>query len=145
MNIPCVFRAFSKIELNSPGDYLMRQLMMLFEVIQKILGYRKKGDKKQALQQIKYFYTCLKIDEDVRSKSIEELIDFLVNKKKLTNEHIEMVAIVLTEQGELDENIEQKKDFFRKSYFLLDKVERESTNFSMERQLKIAKLKEFLN
>jgi len=123
----------------------MRQLMMLFEVIQKILGYRKKGDKKQALQQIKYFYTCLKIDEDVRSKSIEELIDFLVNKKKLTNEHIEMVAIVLTEQGELDENIEQKKDFFRKSYFLLDKVERESTNFSMERQLKIAKLKEFLN
>lgn len=126
-------------------DYLMRQLMMLFEVIQKILGYRKKGDKKQAMQQIKYFYTCLKIEKDVHSKSIEELLDFLVNKKKLTNEHIEMVAIVLTEQGELAENIEDKKDFFRKSYFLLDKVERESTSFSMERQLKLAKLKEFLN
>jgi len=126
-------------------DYLMRQLMMLFEVIQKILGYRKKGDKKQALQQIKYFYTCLDIGEDVRSKSIEELMNLLADKKKLTNEHLEMVAIVLTEQGELAENIEQKKNFFRKSWFLLDKVERESTSFSMERQLKLSKLKEFLN
>ena len=126
-------------------DYLMRQLMMLFEVIQKILGYRKKGDKKQALQQIKYFYTCLDIGEDVRSKSIEELMELLVDKRKLTNEHLEMVAIVLTEQGELEENIEQKKDFFRKSWFLLDKVERESTSFSMERQLKLSKLNEFLN
>ena len=126
-------------------DYLMRQLMMLFEVIQKILGYRKKGDKKQALQQIKYFYTCLNIGEDVRSKSIEELMELLVDKRKLTNEHLEMVAIVLTEQGELEENIEQKKDFFRKSWFLLDKVERESTSFSMERQLKLSKLNEFLN
>lgn len=126
-------------------DYLMRQLMMLFEVIQKILGYRKKGDKKQALQQIKYFYTCLDIGEDVCSKSIEELMELLVDKRKLTNEHLEMVAIVLTEQGELEENIEQKKDFFRKSWFLLDKVERESTSFSMERQLKLSKLNEFLN
>ena len=126
-------------------DYLMRQLMMLFEVIQKILGYRKKGDKKGAFQQIKYFYTCLGINEDVRTKSIEELMELLVDKKKLTNEHIEMVAIVLTEQGELTEDTEQKTDFFRKSYFLLDKVERESTSFSMERQLKMAKLREHLN
>lgn len=126
-------------------DYLMRQLMMLFEVIQKILGYRKKGDKKQALQQIKYFYTCLDIDKDVHSKSIEDLMDFLTNKKKLTNEHLEMVAIVLTEQGELAEEIKEKTDFFRKSYFLLDKVERESTSFSMERQMKLSKLREFLN
>ncbi|HKL32725.1 MAG TPA: hypothetical protein VJ919_09330 [Tangfeifania sp.] len=126
-------------------DYLMRQLMMLFEVIQKILGYRKKGDKKQALQQINYFYTCLKIDEDVRSKSIEEFLDFLVGKKKLTNEQIEMVAIVLTEQGELAEEMKEKTDFFRKSYFLLDKVERESTSFSMERQMKLSKLREYLN
>ena len=126
-------------------DYLMRQLMMLFEVIQKILGYRKKGDKKGALQQIKYFYTCLDIGEDARTKSIGELLELLVDKKKLTNEHIEMVAIVLTEQGELAGEIEEKTDFFRKSYFLLDKVERESTSFSMERQLKMAKLREFLN
>jgi len=126
-------------------DYLMRQLMMLFEVIQKIMGYRKKGDKKQALQQINYFYTCLKIDEDVRSKSIEEFLDFLVGKKKLTNEQIEMVAIVLTEQGELAEEMKEKTDFFRKSYFLLDKVERESTSFSMERQMKLSKLREYLN
>jgi hypothetical protein len=126
-------------------DYLMRQLMMLFEVIQKILGYRKKGDKKGALQQIKYFYTCLDISDEVRAKSIEELLKSLADEKKLTNEHIEMVAIVLTEEGELAEDNEVKKDFFRKSYFLLEKVERESTSFSMERQLKMAKLREYLN
>ena len=119
--------------------------MMLFEVIQKILGHRKKGDKEEALKQIDYFYSCLNIDDDVRSKSIEELMKLLVEKKQLTNEHIEMVGIVLKEQGELTEDIKEKTDFFRKSYFLLDKVERESTSFSMERQMKLSKLREFLN
>ena len=37
-------------------DYLMRQLMMLFDVIQKILRYRKKGENEEALDEIQYFY-----------------------------------------------------------------------------------------
>ncbi len=126
-------------------DYLMRQLMMLFDVIQKILGHRKKGEEGLAQDQINYFYKCLKIDEDVRSKNIEELINLLIDRKKLTNEHLEMVAIVLKEQGELEENPEQKLNFFKKAYFLLEKVDRESTSFSMDRQMKLAELKEYLN
>ena len=126
-------------------DYLMRQLIMLFGVIQKILGYRRKGEKGKALDEIKYFYSCLKIEEDVENMSIEKLMYFLEKDKKLTNEHIEMIAFVLKEQGELAEEQDQRNNYFRKSYFMLKKVERESTSFSMERQMKLAELKNNLN
>ena len=126
-------------------DYLMRQLMMLFEVISRIIRFRKKGEDENAQDEINYFYSCLKIDEDIKNMNIETLLDLLENVKKLTNEHIEMIAFVLKEQGDLSENLESKLDFFRKSYFLLDKVERESITFSMDRQMKIAELREYLN
>ncbi len=126
-------------------DYLMRQLMMLFELITKLFRYRKKGEFEKAEEQIKYFYSILKIDEDVRTLSIKELLNLLENIKKLSNEHIEMVAYVLKEQGELSSNEKEKLDFFRKSFFLLEKVERESVAFSMDRQMKIAELREYLN
>lgn len=126
-------------------DYLMRQLMMLFEVIHKILRLRKKEENDAAEEQIRYFYACLKIDDDVQKLSIEQLVDLLENKKKLTNEHLELVAFVLKEQGELTSDENQRNDLFRKAYFLLEKVERLSTSFSMDRQLKIAELNEYLN
>jgi hypothetical protein len=126
-------------------DYLMRQLMMLFDVISKIIRHRKKGENENAQDEINYFYSCLKIDEDINTMDIEALLDLLVNIKKLTNEHIEMVAFVLKEQGELSDQKEIKLDFFRKAYFLLDKVDRESFTFSMDRQMKMAELRGYLN
>jgi len=126
-------------------DFLMRQLLMLFEVIQKILRWRKKGERGKAEDEIKYFYQILNIQTDIQSMGIERLLEFLEKEKNLTNEHIEMVAFVLKEQGELEDDQKSKIDFFRKAYFLLDKVERESATFSMDRQLKLAELKEFLN
>jgi hypothetical protein len=126
-------------------DYLMRQLLMLFEVIHKILRHRKRGETEEALDEIQYFYDCLKIETDVTKLSFEELIRFLETEKKLTNDHIEMVAFVLKEQGELTEDDAQRIELFRKSYFLLEKVEHESITFSMDRQMKLAELREYLN
>nr|WP_319269642.1 hypothetical protein [uncultured Draconibacterium sp.] len=126
-------------------DYLMRQLMMLFEVIQKILRHRRKGEDEEAEKQIRFFYEYLKIDEDVQKLSVEDLIDLLERDKKLANEQLEMVAFVLKEQGELANSDDKRMDFFRKSYFILEKVERESTVFSMDRQMKIAELSAYLN
>ena len=126
-------------------DYLMRQLMMLFEVIQKILRHRRKGEDEEAEKQIRFFYEYLKIDEDVQKLSVEDLIDLLERDKKLANEQLEMVAFVLKEQGELANSDDKRLDFFRKSYFILEKVERESTVFSMDRQMKIAELSAYLN
>jgi hypothetical protein len=126
-------------------DYLMRQLMMLFEVISRIIRFRRKGENENAQDEINYFYSCLKIDEDIKAMDIAELLYLLENVKKLTNEHIEMIAFVLKEQGEITPEKETKFDFFRKSYFLLDKVERESITFSMDRQMKMAELREYLN
>lgn len=126
-------------------DFLMRQLMMLFEVIHKIIGYRKNEERGKALDEIQYFYQCLKIEVDINSMKIEKLLKFLEEEKNLNNEQIEMVAFVLKEQGELSETTKKKLDFFRKAYFLLQKVELESVIFSMDRQMKLVELKEFLN
>lgn len=122
----------------------MRQLMMLFEVIEKIIRYRKKGEKEKADDEIEYFYSSLNIEKEINSMGIENLLTFLESEKKLTTEHIEMIAFVLKEQGELSENIETKTGFFRKAYFLLEKVDRESFTFSMDRQMKMAELREYL-
>ncbi len=126
-------------------DYLMRQLMMLFEVIHKILRHRRKGEDEEAEKQIQFFYEYLKIDEDVEKLSVEALIKLLEKDKNLVNEQLEMVAFVLKEQGELVDNDDKRLDFFRKSYFILEKVERESTSFSMDRQMKLAELSAYLN
>lgn len=126
-------------------DYLMRQLMMLFDVIQKIFNFRKKGQKEEAEEQIRYFYKSLKLETKIQETNIESLLDYLVSEKKFTNNHLEMIAFVLKEQGELAEEAEQKLDFFRKAFFLLEKVDRESTSFSMDRQMKMAELREYLN
>ena len=125
-------------------DYLMRQLMMLLEVIQRIFRMRKKGDKEEALKEVKYFYNILKVEGNFQVLSMNEILEIL-EKKKFTNEQIEMIAFVLKEQGELESEENKRLDFFKKSYFLLEKVERESTSFSMDRQMKLGELREYLN
>lgn len=125
-------------------DYLMRQIMQLIQALQKIIRLRKKGEFKEALEEVNDFYTCLKIEQEVGSLSIEELVHLLVEEKKLTNDHIEMVASVLKEQGEMAGDESSRLGFFSKSLILLEKVERESVNFSMERLMKIGEMKEYL-
>lgn len=119
--------------------------MMLFDVLAKILRLRKKGEEEEAEEQIQYFYSCLKIEEDVKKMGVKALLNLLVNEKKLSNEQIELVAFVLKEQGEMAENEEVRLDLFRKAYVILEKVERESTMFSMDRQMKMGALQEYLN
>jgi len=126
-------------------DFLMRQLMMLFAVIERMIRFRKKGDNQQAQEEIDYFYQCLNLEANFSTMSIEKLFEFLITEKKLTNDHIEMVAFVLSEQGELSESSEKSYDYFKKAWFLLDKVDRESTTFSMTRQMKLSELKTYLS
>jgi predicted nucleic acid-binding Zn ribbon protein len=126
-------------------DYLMRQFMQLFEALQNIIRRRKKGENKQALEDVSFFYSILKMDKDTGKLNIEELMKWLVEEKKLNNDQLEMVAYVLKEQGELAEYEEERSDFFRKSYFMFEKVERESITFSLDRLMRIEELKEYLN
>jgi hypothetical protein len=126
-------------------DFLMRQLMQLFEALQNIIRRRKKGENNQALEDVSFFYSILKMDENTGKLNIEQLMKVLVEERKLNGEQLEMVAYVLKEQGELTADEVERVDFFRKAYFLLNKVERESTTFSFDRLMKIEELKEYLN
>ena len=49
-------------------DYLMRQLMILFDVIEKIIRYRKKGENRLAEDEIEYFYSSLNIESEIKLK-----------------------------------------------------------------------------
>jgi hypothetical protein len=126
-------------------DFLMRQLMQLFEVLQRIIRRRREGDVQQALDEVRYFYAVLKLDEIVGKLTIEELMHLLTEEKKFTNEQVELVAYVLKEQGELEKDDDASGDYFRKAWFLLQKVERESITFSLDRLMKLEELKEYLN
>ena len=94
--------------------------------------------------EINYFYSALKIDSNLQELSAQALYDYLVSKKKLNNNQIELVAFVIKEQGELEEIPEQQKDYFLKAWHLLERVDRESATFSMDRQMKLAELRGYL-
>ena len=119
--------------------------MMLFEVIARIIRLRKNGQNENASEEIDYFYKCLSVETGFVSMPAEEMMKYLTADKKLTNEHLELIAFVLKEQGEIAENESEKLAYFSKSWCLLDKVERESTAYSVERQLKMAELRAFLD
>jgi hypothetical protein len=125
-------------------DFLMRQLMQLFEALQNIIQRRRKGENHKAFEDVSFFYSILKIEEDTGKLSIEQLMKLLVEDRKLINEQLEMVAYVLKEQGELTKDESERVDFFRKAYFLLEKVERESITFSLDRLMRIEELKEYM-
>ena len=125
-------------------DYLVRQIMMLIEFIRRIAGFREKAQNDAARREIKNFYKLLNLEESVLNKNIRELTDYLINERKLTNDHLEIIAFVMKEQGEMITNKQVQEDLFRKAYLLLAKVDRESITFSMERKIKMGELKEYL-
>lgn len=125
-------------------DYLMRQLMQLFEVLQQIILHRKNGNKEQAENEVCTFFRFLKIEENLKELSIEDLVQRLFTGKNYTNEQIELIAYVLKEQGELEESEDLRKNLFMKSLFLLERIDRESIVYSMERQIKTGELREYL-
>lgn len=125
-------------------DYLMRQLMQLLEIIQKILRSREKGDKQEAEREVSFFYEILRLDPGLAELPVSRYLDTLIHEKKLTNEQLEMVAFVLKEQGEMAEEEAARLDFFSKSLILLQKVDRETISYSMDRAMKLEELKAYL-
>ncbi len=125
-------------------DFIMRQLMMLFSFLHKVIALRKKGEKEEAEETIHEIYSALKIEEDLSEFSLEDLLEYLEKQKELSLEQLEIVALVLREQGELINSETAKLDFFSKAYFILQKVDLNSVTFSINRQLALQELKEML-
>jgi len=123
----------------------MRQLMILFEVISRIIRFRKNGQNENACEEIDYFYKCLAVESDFVAMNTEEMMQYLTIEKNLTNEQLELIAFVLKKQGEIAASESEKLTYFSKSWFMLDKIERESTAYSVERQLRMAELRVFLD
>ena len=126
-------------------DFIVRQLMMLFSFLHKVIALRKKGEKEEAEKTIHEIYATLKIEEDLSQYSLGALLEFLEKQKGLSLEQLEIVALVLREQGELSNLETAKLDYFSKAYFILQKVDLESVTFSITRQVALQELKESLS
>jgi hypothetical protein len=125
-------------------DYIVRQMMLMFEALQKILRLRKENKNKEALFEIQNIYAMLEIDENIENMDIEDFIAFLETDKNLTRDQIEMVGYVLKEHGEIENDAFKKVNFFSKSFFILNKVDRESITFSMDRKIKLEEINKYL-
>lgn len=126
-------------------DYILRQIRLLFELIEKIIRSRQKGNRDEAIQLIQVFYKQLKVEQNLQEMALNDLLPYLTKERNLAVEQIELLAIVLKEEGECAPEDSQRQDYFQKAWFLLEHVEKESLTFSMYRQMNIAELKQHLN
>lgn len=125
-------------------DYIIRQIMMLFEVLQRVLRLKKQGKNDEAIGEINTFYSMLKIDQGQIQGDTEKFIHYLESGKNLTPQQMEIVGFVLKEQGDLENSPNSKLNLFSKAYFILERVERGVIDYSVERQMKMAELKELM-
>ena len=124
-------------------DFILRMIEMIGELIALILGFIKKGDLQQASQAIENAYRdFLKEDASLfRNINKEKLTDELLQKHNYTNGHLRILSELFFAEAELQlakGNTENSIAYYEKSLILLEFVERESKNFSLELQSKIS-------
>lgn len=132
-------------------DYFKRQIDQLGKVLAKVLsdllGLRSQGNSHQGIE---ITDLALKSElgigvEDLVAMDDASFIADLKNKFDLHSDHLESLANILLEIGENSENVNiQQSKIFKKSLLLLEEVEKKDSTFSLERRMKIDKVKGYL-
>ncbi len=126
-------------------DYIQRMLKDIARVIALLMG--KNTD--ESLEIInKAYNSWLKLDAAfIDALSDDELIDVLINEKKLHVNHLEFLAELLAKEGELlfnEKDYEKSQNKLKKSLILFDFVDQEQQLFSLDRQATVQKIKQQL-
>jgi len=135
-------------------DYIKRQIDQLGQVLGKILsdllGLKTKG---QISKGIETADQALKntIDlniEDLCTIPTYKFMELLQANNKLSNENFEMLANILfllgNEAGYLDKNNKKKRKLNERSLIIYEYLNRVSSTYSLDRNLKIDKIKNAL-
>jgi hypothetical protein len=128
-------------------DYILRMIEMLGQLIAGILGLIKKGNFKQAEDQLeKLYYTMLKEDSAFfRDIPADELTDRLLHEHNYTNGHLEVLAELFNAEAELRLAKDDKPgsmEYSQKSLRLFEFIDVEYKTYLQERIDKIAAIKE---
>ena len=84
-------------------DYILRMVEEFAKFLAAIVGLKNEGKYNEALKKIDTVYTGL-IDIDpiiLKSLSPEEMITFLKNEDKYSNQYLKIIAELLFEEGQI--------------------------------------------
>ena len=84
-------------------DYILRMVEEFAKFLAAIVGLKNEGKYSEALKKIDTVYTGL-IDIDpiiLKSLSPEEMITFLKNEDKYSNQYLKIIAELLFEEGQI--------------------------------------------
>jgi hypothetical protein len=128
-------------------DYILRMIEMLGDLIAGILGLIKKGEYRQASEQLgKIYYDMLKEDAAFfREIPADNLTHKLIKEHNYTNGHLEILAELFNAEAELEVSQGHKSDslkYFEKSLMLFEFIDREQKTYSAERQEKMNSISE---
>ena len=131
-------------------DYILRMIEMISELIKGILGLIKKGEFQKASQSIdNAYYGYLKQDAAFFVRiPINQLTHSLIQEHNYTIGHLEILAELFFIQAELfyaQNKPSQSLEFYEKSIVLFEFVSKESKSFSLEKQSKLAFIKNRIN
>ena len=119
-------------------DYILRMIEMIGELIAAIIGKIRKGDYKQASDElVNIYYDVLKEDASFfRTIPEENLTIKLLQDHNYTNGHLEILAELFNAEAELSlaqGNKPNSIEYSRKSLILFEFIDREQKTYSHER------------
>lgn len=121
-------------------DFLSKQISQLGFFLKKVLGKLTGVDSEDAMTET-VSETNAELKEilgfdlnDVQKLSLDEVVPFLLQRDYFSADNLELFADIL-----LKTNLE---DFCKKALLIYEHIDRETATFSMERNLKMKRIKE---
>jgi hypothetical protein len=127
-------------------DYILRMIEMIADLIAGILGRIKKGELKQASDELKRIYSDFLRQDSSFFESIpeEELTDKLLQNHNYTNGHLEILAELFNAEAELrlaQDNKSGSLEFSKKSLKIFEFLDNEQKTYSFERINKMEEIR----
>ena len=120
---------------NPRHDIIQKLLADLASIFAELAGF----NTSDALEEIQsYYQEWLGLNgPSWKSPPPDELLNFLLSEKKFTLDRLELLAQLLSKEGEIladNQQFDIAKDHLRKALFIFDYVENQSTVFSLHRR-----------
>lgn len=131
-------------------DYFQNQMDQMARVLGKLLadllGLKSEGKILEANElTLEVFSKDIGFDfEEIKNTPSEILLDFLIEKKQFSDEHIQHVANILFELGMEKEKRDDKLMLYNRAYVLYEYLNNVGTTFSFDFLLKMNRIKEEL-
>jgi hypothetical protein len=128
-------------------DYILRMVEMLGDLLAAIFGLIRKGDYRQASENLERIYNDMLKDDAAFFRSIpkEDLTHELLERHNYTNGHLEILAELFNAEAELagaQGNLQDCLEYSEKSLLLFEFIDLQQKTLSLERLDKMTAIRE---